>query len=214
MIHRMHRTNDGASWSSCTVVCRKVIMYVKMYRFPYEKFKVGIFGIIIMEKMKIRISILQTTDFDETLSELQSTHSKHILFSDDRNLTDRFFIHLRWRFSIIIFSKFTELIFRKINFENFIGKSIHLYIHNHFTTYFARFSFIWVVHDANPPRKDECKAAHKIFNFQNFTFSLSAVNDWSIIIRIRSLQCWNHEIRIPGRIRALVLSRQLLRDQF
>ena len=60
--------------------------------------------IIIVKNLKIRIPIFKTTDFDETLSGLRSTHSKHILFSDDRNLTDRFFIHMRWRFSIIIIS--------------------------------------------------------------------------------------------------------------
>ena len=128
IIHGMHMPNDSSSWSSCTEVCRKVILDVKMYWYSYEKFKVVIFEIIIMKNMKIRISIFKATDFDETLSGPQSTHSKHILFTDDRNLTDRFFIHMRWRFSIIIFSNFTKLIFQKINFENFIGKSIHLYI--------------------------------------------------------------------------------------
>ena len=85
-----------------------VVTWFLMYRcidFP-TKFSSLIFSeIIIMKNMNIRISILQTTDFDETLSGLQSTHSKHILFSDDRNLTDRFFIHLTWRFSIILISK-------------------------------------------------------------------------------------------------------------
>ena len=68
-----------------------------MYRcidFPMKISSLIFSEIIIMKKMNIRMSILQTTDFDETLSGLQSTHSKHILFSDDRNLTDRFFIHL------------------------------------------------------------------------------------------------------------------------
>ena len=128
MIHGMQTMNDGSSWSSCSEVCRKVILDVKMYWYSYEKFKVVIFEIIIMKNMKIRISIFKATDFDETLAGPQSTHSKHIWFSDDRNLTDRFFIQLRWRFSIIIFSKFTKLLFQKINFENFIWKSIHLYI--------------------------------------------------------------------------------------
>ena len=160
-------------------------MYVKMYRFPYEKFKVGIFEIIIMQNMKIRISILQTTDFDQTLSGPQSTHSKHILFSDDRNLIDRFFIHLRWRFLIILISKSTELLFRKINSENFIRKSIHLYIHNHFTTYYStRASWCAVIRPVHP-MDHECKAAHKfqhfkiLVDFQGFTCQAS----WSRPVR-------------------------------
>ena len=40
IIHGMHMPNDSSSWSSCTEVCRRVILDVKMYRFSYEIFKV------------------------------------------------------------------------------------------------------------------------------------------------------------------------------
>ena len=142
-----------------------VVTWFWMYRcidFPTKISNLVFSEIIIMKNMKIRMSILQTTDFDETLSGPQSTHSKHILFSDDRNLTDRFFIHLRWRFLIILISKSTELLFRKINSENFIRKSIHLYIHNHLTTYFSATASLWAVIRHIHPTDHECKAAHKI----------------------------------------------------
>ena len=132
-----------------------------------------------------------TTDFDQTLSGLQSTHSKHILFSDDRNLTDRFFIHLTWRFSIIIFSKFTELIFRKINFENFIGKSIHLYIHNHFTTYFSAMASFSTVIRRIDPTDHECKAAHKILTqiFARRAFCVDELQFWWCSVSIYLCIC-------------------------
>ena len=96
-----------------------VVTWFWMYRcidFPTKISNLIFSEIIIMKNVNIRMSILQTTDFDQTLSELQSPHSKHILFSDDRNLTDRFFIHLTWRFSIILFSR---LSWNKNNYHEF-----------------------------------------------------------------------------------------------
>ena len=65
------------------------------------------------------------------------------------------------------------------NFELFIEKSIHLYIHNHFTTYFiARASFSTVIRRIHP-MDHECKAAHKfqhfkiLVDFQGFTCQAS-----------------------------------------
>ena len=75
--------------------------------------------------------------------------------------------------------------FENINFEFFRGKSIHLYIHNHFTTYFSATASLCTVIHRMHPMDHECKAAHKfqhfkiLVDFQGFTCQAS----WSRPVR-------------------------------
>ena len=71
-----------------------------------------------------------------------------------------------WRIEILIFIFSHNNYSENTNFEFFIGKSIHLYIHNHFTTYYsARASWCAVIRPVHP-MDHECKAAHKFQHFK------------------------------------------------
>ena len=79
------------------------------------------------------------------------------------------------------FHIFMIIISENIKFETFVGKSIHLYIQNHFTTYFARFCSIWSPKTSFSSRYIGCKAAHKIYNFWIFKLSWSnfRIQSWT-----------------------------------